>query len=574
MNYIDLLNYLTDVQIIEKEDLAELIGIPQKNMDSVLCGAVSFKKKWLKNLSLYTGIPKEAILAGNFVLNAPEGELAPVVKDAYVPEAIRQGNTQRANYYTKKRYSSQHNDLILVKILSILGMVVSWFILIAMLLLFKFTAVSDIIKIMLMGIIPAIIGVSVMRNVYKFAKKGVCKDEKTFKYYTVLTIAQIFIYVISTVAFKWISPIAIAIAVGTALPLIYQVFIVQKEKVSYIRSFALAILWITLFVSMGFLLVVSDKFGDIQSEAQLITMLGIFFSGWLSTYLSIASVFASSCYYQPRKTISKHFGPVVKKPVFKGNKIAKSVVAVVLVTILFFSTIYIAPILLVDGLMSTAMDKYNGKNVETQYLDYNKGDIIFAEDEQVIIVEKENYSVKLPAYLEKNENVTTRDGFQNKEKLTVVFIENTVLDYSDVFIYDGDDEKKREANEKLNKAIEERYGFIPKGQYEYFKLLKLISEDSISPFNRDLSMAVSLFTNVSQMLANDKVYLYEDSEKCFCICENSFERNDSQFTYNYSINGNAKGDYDKFFSISVIVVSDSAADMDLPFKIINSIEMK
>lgn len=575
MNYIDLLNYLTDVQKIEKEDLAELIGIPQKKMDSVLCGAVSFKKKWLKNLSLYTGIPKEAILAGNFVLNAPEGELAPVVKDAYVPEAIRQGNTQRLNAYVKKRYNLFYGDAMGFPPLFIFVSAVCLLILVGMVFLFEVLAVTDLLKIMLMGILPVIMSFSVMRASIKFARKGVLADERTFKFYAVLAVVQTLISTIAALAFEWQTAVGLVATIGAVLPLIYLVFVQGNNgRVAYVKTLMLAIVLGSLMLCATFCFFTGEKVETTENVQQVASSIIVFTCGWLACLGSLGSVFVSYCFFRKRNDASKHFGPVVKKPVFKGNKIAKSVVAVVLVAILFFSTIYIAPILLVDGLMSTAMDKYNGENVETQYLDYNKGDITFAEDEQVMIVEKENYRIKLPAYLEKNENVTTRDGFQNKEKLTVVFIENTVLDYSDVFIYDGDDEKKREANEKLNKAIEERYGFIPKGQYEYFKLLKLISEDSISPFNRDLSLAVSLFTNVSQMLANDKVYLYEDSEKCFCICENSFERNDSQFTYNYSINGNAKGDYDKFFSISVIVVSDSAADMDLPFKIINSIEMK
>ena len=69
--------------------------------DDVLSGFVPLKKKWLKNLSLYTGIPEQAIATGAFTLNAPDGEPAPVVKDAYVPEAMREANVAAAISVTR-----------------------------------------------------------------------------------------------------------------------------------------------------------------------------------------------------------------------------------------------------------------------------------------------------------------------------------------------------------------------------------------------------------------------------------------------------------------------------------------
>ena len=47
MHYIDLLNYLIDVQKIEKDELCELIAIPKKKLDSVLSGITPLKKKCL-----------------------------------------------------------------------------------------------------------------------------------------------------------------------------------------------------------------------------------------------------------------------------------------------------------------------------------------------------------------------------------------------------------------------------------------------------------------------------------------------------------------------------------------------
>ena len=131
MHYIDLLNYLIDVQKIEKDELCELLAIPKKKLDSVLTGATPLKKKCLKNLSLYTSIPLDAIRSGNFVLNIPqaevvEGEEAPkIIKDAYVPEYIREANTKRLKAYCKKRYKNRRDDVLGLNIINIILFVIN-----------------------------------------------------------------------------------------------------------------------------------------------------------------------------------------------------------------------------------------------------------------------------------------------------------------------------------------------------------------------------------------------------------------------------------------------------------------
>ena len=117
MTHIDLLNYLTDVQKIEKSDLAELIGVPQKKIDGVLCGQIELKKKWLKNLSAFTGISIECITTGNFTLQYPveaqelqvEGE-QPTVAPEQTPEiveALKDYNYERLTAFCKKRYKNR-----------------------------------------------------------------------------------------------------------------------------------------------------------------------------------------------------------------------------------------------------------------------------------------------------------------------------------------------------------------------------------------------------------------------------------------------------------------------------------
>lgn len=573
MTYVDLLTYLTDVQKIEKNDMAELLAIPQKHIDGVLCGQMPLKKKWLKNLSLYTGIPKDAILAGNFVLNIPDGEPAPVIKDAYVSEAIREANTQRLNAYAKKRYKTFHDDVVAVKVMGIISIATSWIIPLALMVIYSITAASDIIKIMLMGIIPAMIGVSVIRNVFKFAKKGVAADEKTFKYFSILSIIQTTVFIASLVAFEWVSSVAVVAIVLVALPVLYHTFIVKSDKLSYAKHILVSLLCAGAYFCLFLLFISGEKFTNAENATQIFVSSGLFWSGWASSYFSFGSILLCKFYYCKRNGISKHFGAINKKKVFKNSKIAKSIISLVLVGVIIFSIIYIAPVVVFDKIISSASAFPGEEPTETKYLDYDKGDISFAADEEVIIIEKENYSLKIPAYLERNENATISETYQNKEKMSSLMIEDTYLDYDEFLFADAEDDSERKYNERIRNAIIERYGFFPKGEYEFYKLMKLISEDTISPLNRDLFTSVSILKSTQQLVGDDVVYLYEDSKKCLCIRENRIEREDGTFSCIYNISGNANGDYDKFVSITVLVVTGTA-DMDLPFKIINSIEMK
>ena len=230
-----------------------------------------------KNLSLYTGIPKEAILAGNFVLNAPEGELAPVVKDAYVPEAIRESNTQRLNAYVKKRYKTFRDDVVYMHPVCTILAVLCLIALIGFVFLFNVTALSDLVKVMLMGFIPVIISISVIRNSFRFAKKGVLADEKTFKFYAVLVVLQIFISTISAVAFKWALPVALAGALGTVLPLIYLVFVQgNNSKVGYIKYYSLSFASLIFLLGVFFCFLEGEKVEAVENTTQFISLAVIY----------------------------------------------------------------------------------------------------------------------------------------------------------------------------------------------------------------------------------------------------------------------------------------------------------
>ena len=588
MTSLDLLKYLIDVQKIEKEDLAELIGIPQKKMDSVLSGAMPLKKKWLKNLSLYTGIPKEAILSGNFVLNVPEGEPAPVVKDAYVPEAIREANTQRLNLYVKKRYKTFRQDVVWIHYISMVGAIIGIIIVSVILGAFSMVDLSglqassaiDFISIMLTGLVPAIISVSISRSTYRFAQKGTPADEKNFKKYTVLAVVQLCIFIITTVALKWVSPLSVVTLIGATLPLIYIVFFDGLSgKGTYWKYVLSAIVVGFFFMVSPFALHGGERFAKAETETLFDMLFFVYFVGLLLSLLSFANIVVCHYYFRKRNGISKHFGAVSRKLVFKSGKFAKSIVAIVIALAIIFSTVYIAPVFVVEKVMAMSFG-FSSVKYEPRLFNYEKSNIVFEENEDVIIVDNKSFTMMLPSYMVIDNESKTFERYKTEEKNLYITIYDKYNSFEGIFnigSYGAEQDQIDQILGGLGKAVLQRYGFLPKSEYEYGKLMRMVYEDEISPFDRDLRLAsIVLKAAYHFTFENFTLYLYEDAEKEISIKEYISQREDGKHVRRYDINGNVKGDYDKFVSIDIALLEDNVGDVDgdLVYKIINSIEMK
>lgn len=587
MTHIDLLNFIIDVQNIPKNELAELIGMPQKKMDAVLTGIQPLKKKWLKNLSLFTGIPKEAIQSGNFALNYTEGEVASAL-DVYVPEAIREENTRRLNFYSRKRYKNFWDDIKFFHSIGVIGAVVS--VVAAVIIMGAFsmidlsglqdTSKADFISGMLIGLVPSVISVSIYRSTYKIAKNGVPADEEYFKKFTVLAVIQLFIFVISAVAFNLASPFVIVIAVCATLPLVYYVFF---ERISTQWSYAKKIL---VFFVTGFSLSIllfclsrEDIYAYSGAEIRYDMLFFVYFIGFVSVYLSFSNIMVCCNYFRKRLGISKHFGAVSKKSVFKSGKFAKSIVAIVIAVAIFFSTVYIAPVFVVEKVMAMSFG-FSGTRYEQRIFDYEKNDIFFEEAEDVFVVKNENFTMKLPSYMAIDDESKTVERYKTKEKNLYVMIFDEYDSFEGIFNIDLGSEQEDQVNQFLG-GLEEtiflRYGFLPKSEYEYGKLMRLIYEDKISPFDRALRLGTVILKATDQFaFENFSLYLYEDAEKEISIKEYTSQREDGKYTHLYDINGNVKGDYERFVSVSITLLENNEGDVDgdLVYKIINSIEMK
>ena len=575
MHYIDLLNYLIDVQKIEKDELCELIAIPKKKLDSVLSGITPLKKKCLKNLSLYTNIPLDAIRSGNFVLNIPqeeiaEGEEAPeIIKDAYVPEYIREANTNRLKAYCKKRYKNRRDDILGFNIVNIIFFVIS--IIISFSLIYNFTIVSlsGSAKILAIALIPTVLSIIITINSYKLAWNGTLKEEKLFIFYAVLNVIQIFTYTIALVVAKWAPPFTVLLGILAIAPVIYTVFLENKDKSNYVKSLVLYLFSAFSTCVVCILASTSEYFMNLEDERSLIIGIVISFIGFFTIVITTGILLAAYTFYRKRNYIAKHFEPVSKKRVFKGNKIAKDIIVILLLISLTCGVLYVLPVIGYNNIIKQVINA--DIQIDDRYPVYDKASIVFTENDKYTVIEAENYTIKVPESLVKKSDseYLKNEIYSNSENTMSVIVINQFYDLEEMFT---EINTLDELPFDLKQVITDRYGFFPKTLYENDKLLKMVYNDNISVLDRDLTLATSYFLLTESILSfDDKIYLYDNGVIELRINKHCFTRDDGKTSYFYDISGNVKGNYEKYFDFQVLTICDSAED-DVAYKIINSIE--
>lgn len=577
MHYIDLLNYMIDVQKIEKNELAELLAIPVKRIDNVLSGITPLKKRCLKNLSLYTGFPLDAISSGSFILNNPqiavtEGEEQPqIVKDAYVPEHIREVNTKRLNDYCKKRYKNRGNDvlgLLIVQILfSVIGVIASMFLMYT----FKIVGLASSIKVFTIGIIPALLGLIIGVNCYKYAWRGTVKSEKHFVFYTILHIIQILSYTIALVVSKWAAPLSIIFAILAFLPVIYTVFFEKSNKLNYIKSLILGFIS-AFFIGAIFILVASSEYLNSIEDDRTFAIAGILsLIGFFIISISSSSLIISFTFNRKRNNLAKYFEPFNKKNVFNGNRILKNILVVFLLTSIISSVMYVLPVIGLRNDLAYVLNREEG--LTKRYLDYDKQNIIFTENEKYTLIENDIYSIKVPDKLLMSSDTEISTIYKNNDNTLSIIRDKEYIDVEEL-IDNAHQDVEIPIDLNLKQEINKRYGFFPKTLYENDKLMKMIYNDNINIFDRHLNIAVYYFIFTDAVLMNDsEIYLFENGEIAFRIQKRSIDRKDGKTAYIYDVSGNTIGNYDKFFDFTILTVCDNEEE-DIAYKIINSIEFK
>ena len=588
MTYVDLLTYLTDVQKIEKEELAELLAIPKKHIDGVLCGQVPLKKKWLKNLSLYTGIPEDAIQTGNFSLETPaqteeeqgEGEEAPVVEATpEMEENLKNYNYDKLMYFCKGGYKKRYRDIkqafVIQMIFPILSLVFSVAVAV---LVFMNSPMTNIWLFPLTCFIPVLLSLVPVRGLFKIANSGSKNEEKTFKTYSLISLIPMLIHSIAGVCFDIFPVWALGFTFASFLIPIYFVFIKGFEKrVSDLQVSSGIFFSFLITVGFGGSILTGDFLErNIDNPVTVIVMIAILVA-WSVSALTLCYVnYFYNCYNKIRN-VSKYFAPLPEKTLFKKHHLRNKLIAIVLAAIILICGTYILSCAMIYVNVDSVIN-YEGYSAP-EYSEYDKQDITFTEEDEVVTLDYEYFTFKIPADLKKNEKITTQDSYNSDPMggIVMIYTEGNIWgeSLSKLYYSEDADEKQNELMGELKQEIVDTYGFYPQSPYELKQIIKEIREDGVSFFDRKQGAAViSLLIFDTTLNYADEEIFFEDSEKELVLSVRRTELSDSGNTsFLCQVEGNKKGDYESFVNITIMLRSDYS-DEDLAYKIINSIEMK
>ena len=84
---------------------------------------------------------------------------------------------------------------------------------------------------------------------------------------------------------------------------------------------------------------------NLEDERSLIIGIVISFIGFFTIDITTGILLAAYTFYRKRNYIAKHFEPVSKKRVFKGNKIAKDIIVILLLISLTCGVLYVLPVM-------------------------------------------------------------------------------------------------------------------------------------------------------------------------------------------------------------------------------------
>ena len=588
MTHIDLLNYLIDVQKIEKAELAELLAIPLKKIDGVLCGQIPLKKKWLKNLSAFTGIPKETIVSGDFDLQYPaeaqepqaEGEQTPVVPEQTpeMSENLKQYNYDKLMDFCKVRYKKRYRDIkqavVIQIVFAILGLLFS--IACGVFVVLQ-KPMTDILLFPLICFIPTFMALLSVGSLFKIAKNGSKCEEKNFKIYTLLSILPMLIHSVAGICFKVYPVWSIGLGVASFLPLIYLVLIkaIEKNITGFKIFLGIAFSFITTAAFLSSVFVGEFIERDTDTEILMACFMAIIASWGIVALTFVYVYYFYFCYHKVIVT-SKFFQPLNEKVLLKKHHIRNKIIALVLAAIIFVGGTYI----LSCAIMYWNVDvMINAEDYPMpKYSEYDKSYINFTSEDDVVTIDNKHYTVKLPADMKKDEKITDCDTYKVEGVGGMVMIyPEDYLGNSLPKLYFSEDATPRENEimaEYKQKIIDE-YGFYPQSSYEIKKIVKDVHENGVDFWDRKQAVAVIPMLIFESTLAYDnEIIFYEDSEIEMVLTLRRTETPETKMTIvTCQVDANKKGDYNKDVNLNILLRSDYA-DEELAYKIINSIEMK
>ena len=579
MTHIDLLQYILDVQNVEKKELARFIGTNPKKLEKILSGEKTLSKKSLKYLSAFTGIPAESINNGMFSLAAPvEKNENEEDQTTEIDPVAEEYNRSKLLSFLKVRHKS---DVVGFKIINVVCLILAVFALIVSTVCFvAFCYAKPGVRIGMFSvsfILPVLLSLVSLFPINKIRSKANYAEIKTYKIYSIFIILAIMIFNGMTLYYEISSlPAFLVITAGSVMTFIDIVLRKPYSKNIFSEYFFMILTMAVMIV--GYYLFANVDTTQLIEENEIMQFYGVT-AFWTSYALMIIHIALECSTGLIRTTYPafRHFIKSEQKSVLKKNAVLKSAIAVVLAFSIFCGATFAFSIYV----RKQTLDELHSLLPENTYKDYDKSDIVFSDKEETIVVDYGNYTIELPAEfkekeLEKDSTLTTKT-YYNKSKEAGVFLREyiNIIPEEGFGLSEDRDEKEKEAARKIQEGIKEKYGFYPKSLVEWKKIGQKVQENKeFNYFSREdmaVEMFLASFFSVAER-SETTIMLGKDNEKEFSIQESKAGEGDKERTI-YIIQGNIIGDYDNGLDIMGFV-EDDYSDPDVMYKIINSIKFK
>ncbi|MBR3809146.1 MAG: APC family permease [Clostridia bacterium] len=591
MTQKELLNYILEKEKLKKEDLAKLFGIRKKNTEKVLNGELSLTKRQIKNISLFTQIPEEAITREELVL--PDLHNTGVV---FVDEEfVKNQNTARFQNFIKNRFKIQFISLFLLKIFV-------YFILIFLSIFagcaFYSAFIENIDKSTVFSafftLIPYLLCFASVVPIFKIIKKANYNEVKRVKIYYYLIIFANLISIISILVLNanhW--GFFVSLLIGSLIPLVF--LILENNKNSNKKQNK--ILSTILICAACFVIGSIPDYPETDREM---------YFRIIPAVLNLVLVATHICYWAIKdfSEFSNKFQMLNDKKCLKKKKVLHSLVSVLLVTTIVAGTTHFGMLIV----LKTTID-YLLQNTDSgvnytfeQYSEYDKFDIGFTDKEELQIIENGEVTYKIPAeFIEKTNKdqqseIITSVIHNNVDETVIVasinqnyesesfsgiasFSEDMLNEYtSDEDVFFGESLKIMflKFEETTKDMLVEKYGFYPENQYDFQKLGGIMNLREVNYWDKQEAVChIPLLIMIAVAIpVYDEVYFYETEEiEGFVSIKKFTDEETGEISYSYLFDFNKK-DAEWLDCRVMVRLPEELASTDLAYKIINSIELK
>ncbi len=586
MTQKELLNYILEKEKLKKEDLAKLFGIRKKNTEKVLNGELSLTKRQIKNISLFTQIPEEAITREELVL--PDLHNTGVV---FVDEEfVKNQNTARFQNFIKNRFKIQFISLFLLKIFV-------YFILIFLSIFagcaFYSAFIENIDKSTVFSafftLIPYLLCFASVVPIFKIIKKANYNEVKRVKIYYYLIIFANLISIISILALNanhW--GFFVSLLIGSLIPLVF--LILENNKNSNKKQNK--ILSTILICAACFVIGSIPDYPETDREM---------YFGIIPAVLNLVLVATHICYWAIKdfSEFSNKFQMLNDKKCLKKKKVLHSLISVLLVTTIVAGTTHFGMLIVIKVALTNVIGTYD----VASYSVYDKQNIVFTDEDETQTIQNGDFTYKIPVeFIDKTnkdrqtETFTSLVHYNADETIMVAstYDSSEQESFSDIMSFDEDmfdsllfeqdilfEESLKimftKHGEITKNLLEKKYGFAPKTFYEFQKLGSLLNPQEINYWNKQeaISHVTLLIMHATTSPAYfDKIYLCETEKEVGVLYykEHINEETGVRYhQYHYSFDAPNSSWSNKAV---VVRLPEELASTDLAYKIINSVEIK